>query len=283
VDDIDEVRQQYVASLQASLRSGSLSLEDYEAKLDSVYAATTLAELEIVAPLASPTPHLPARQARTARLTLPIAAAIVGAVCLAVALTLAFRSHGAALATTSLPASPVAPAEPPPSPYPGNGYVAVVATSASGHTITIDPNSYADPVDVRYTTCPGFAASSPDGRTTNLATLVGDYATMLVNSSKACAISLAVVTPPSPPACFPGNYGGEITVTYAGSSSLAHSILYERNNSGVVEAIRWCTPPTVAGANQAAETLSAIPPGTTVTLGMFGSGWVSSVTVGQAQ
>ena len=51
----------YASALRESVANGTISLEEYEAKLGAVYAAQTVAELEVLVPSLSAKPAKPAR------------------------------------------------------------------------------------------------------------------------------------------------------------------------------------------------------------------------------
>lgn len=181
------------------------------------------------------------------------------------------------------PSQPVTPATTPDVPpvltgTPSNGQVAVISVDTTSRHVTLDTGTN----DVSYATCTQFQAVTPSGTQTGLSGIVaGDFATATINASVPCVSQITVLTPPAPPQCSSSGLPGSAVVTWEGFNQSAHSVLYLPSGPGEsIVADRWCTSPTVVGANNAAMTLSQIPKGSQVQLLMStNAGWVTSVSV----
>ena len=148
----------------------------------------------------------------------------------------------------------------------------------SGSSVTVDT----DGQDVRYTECPAFGLSSSTGVPLASSTLaVGDVGTVTAGGTSApCLSRVALLATPQPPQCKTLNSGGQIDAVWVGANTAARSIVYARTGAGQpTVALRWCQPPTAAGANGSAIALSSIAPGSTVQISMSGNVWVTGITV----
>ncbi len=110
---------------------------------------------------------------------------------------------------------------------------------------------------------------------------VGDVGTVTAATTSApCLSRVALLATPEPPQCKALNSGGEIDAVWVGANTAARSIVYARTGAGQpTVALRWCQPPTAAGANGSAIALSSIAPGSTVQISMSGNVWVTGITV----
>lgn len=136
--------------------------------------------------------------------------------------------------------------------------------------------------NVSYPICNGFRAVAPDGANMSLAQLrPGDFVKVSVAASSPCLVAVSVLAPPTGTQCSGGSgfpsYG---VVAWEGFNERAHSVISEGVSGGSWDAWRWCSPPTVVGANGVAILMSQIPVGTTVRLWLSATDWVTGVSVG---
>jgi hypothetical protein len=197
-------------------------------------------------------------------------------------------SVGTATPVTTPVASPVAPTPPTvavvpaqPAPLtgsPSNGEVAVIAVDAAGHHLTLEPPRSAD---VTYATCAQFQAVSSSGTPLALSALTaGEFATDQVDATVPCVSRLTVLATPAPPQCSSTGGSGAAVVTFEGYNPTSHAVLFLPSGPGeTIGADRWCSAPTIVGANGAAMAPSQIPKGAQVQLLLSENGWVTGVTV----
>lgn len=311
--DLDLVREgeatqadldRYASVLRESVTNGTISLDEFEAKLGAVYAAQTVAELEVLVPWLSTRRTTPSRHIRRVAIGLPVALLVLAGVATALALTV-FAGHSparragpsihagapasaagapsAAPATTSLSTGASLPmaasqASQPTSGWPGNGTVAVVAVDVRGHSFTVDTWEQ----DVTYPTCSHFEAVSAAGKRSGISGLaVGDFATLTTNPSSLCATSVRIIAAPSDAQCSGTGDGGDGTVVLLASNVGAHSLVYRGTDSSFIQAVRWCGALTAVGADGRLTSISTIPAGTLVTTDFSQSDWVTALTVGR--
>jgi hypothetical protein len=184
-------------------------------------------------------------------------------------------------ATTPTTTPTTTPAPPPTQPAaltgpPTNGQVALISVDASDQHLTLETQGQ----DVNYAACPQFGAVTPSGTSVAFSGLAaGEFATVQIDGS--CVRQLSLVNPPVPPQCTTSGLPGSAVVTWEGFNESAHSVLYLP--SGPKESIvagRWCSAPTVVGANDAAISLSQIPKGAQVQILMATDDeWITRVTV----
>ena len=164
---------------------------------------------------------------------------------------------------------------------PQGSTVAVISVDAATHNLTIASASEMGQEDTSYSTCPSFSATGPSGKKLSIShVLPGDFATESVDTSANCLSSLTVLTPPAAAQCQAPNANGGGTVTWEGSNTIAHTVIYTGAiPGGPTQAVRWCSTPKVVNSSQASVAMSSITSGTNVTLSYSTSGFVTSVMV----
>ena len=184
--------------------------------------------------------------------------------------------------TTVPPAPPLVHAATPDSPAvltgtPSNGQMAVIRVDVTGRRLLLDTGAN----DVTYTACSGFHAVAPGGAPMGLSGLsAGDYLTATIDANAPCVSAVTLLTPPAPPQCTSSGFLGSAVVTWEGFNQGSHAVLYQPTGPGEpIVADRWCTTPSLGGANGAAVTLSQIPKGAQVQLLTSDAGWLNSVLV----
>jgi hypothetical protein len=267
-------RDMIVDRLREAVGAGSLTLEEFQERLDAAYRVETLSELLSLLPIQLTRRSLPTRGPRGRSIALAGIAALIAA---AIAIPLTIASIGSAPRVPSSGARATAP----PTVFrgtPSGGQVAVIDIDVSAHHLTLEISQQ----DITYPTCSNFRAVSSNGSNIGLAALSpGDFATDSINDVDSCVQTVTLLPAPLTSTCtLAGSPGGE-GVTWEGYNQAAHSVLYEPLGfTGLVLADRWCVSISATGANHAPITLSQIPKGAYVALLLSTAyTWVTGVSI----
>jgi len=268
-------RDMIVDRLREAVGAGSLTLEEFQERLDAAYVVGTLAELLSLLPLQLPRQPLPTNGPRRKSIAAACVAALIAA---AIAIPLAVTSIGTS--PGSVPASSARVASSPTvfRGIPSEGQVVVISVEVSAHRLTLEVSQQ----DVTYPTCSNFRAVSSEGSNIGLTALSpGDFATDTIDGVDSCVLAVTLLPVPTASTCTLAGSPGIEGVTWEGFNQAAHSVLYEPLGfTGLVLADRWCVSISANGANHAPISLAQIPKGAYVGLLLSTAyTWVTGVSI----
>ena len=289
-DELESQRERFAAILLQGVSTGTITLDEYDFKLGSIFAAQSIAELESLAPWA-----LAPQRNRSRVALVPIAIVMAASlVAIIIAASTALNGRAGAHVARSAPLSlapvtaahtsvPIATTMPAAGPVAANVYgsptgstVAVVSLGTATRQVTLMTQTG----DVEYSVCAGFRVVEPGGggQMGFSGLQRGAFGTLAVDGAVPCLQSIHLLPAASVPECTSSSgLPGDGEVRWEGFNQKAHSVLYRGVSYGSLHATRWCGPLVVVGPNKAATKMSQIPIGSVVNMYLNGNDWVTGI------